>query len=81
MNKLLIPLDISSLEIVSQSVDNKDNIILTVESTKAGCKCHRCGKTATKRYGHAATIEVRHQGKRVKIQVTRWDFKNNYLSS
>jgi transposase len=60
MANFQIPLDIPSLEIITQSYDNKRKIILTVESNNTETTCHKCGKPATKRYGHSAPIEIRH---------------------
>ena len=60
MANFTIPLDISSLNIISQRVDSKGNIVLTVESKCDKTTCHNCGKDATKRYGHGAIMELRH---------------------
>jgi len=60
MSELTIKLDIPSLKITEQIVDNKGNIVLTVESTERKSTCHKCGKDATKYYGYAPSIEVRH---------------------
>jgi transposase len=35
-------------------------MVLTVESKCKNTPCHQCGKDATKRYGHGATMEIRH---------------------
>ena len=55
-----IPLDISSLKIIDQTLDTQGNYILTVESTKTESTCHKCGKSATKRYGYAPPVMIRH---------------------
>jgi transposase len=60
MNKITLPIDIESLEIVSQSVDTQGNIIIEVKSTKDSTPCHKCQKPATKRYDTAPVIQVRH---------------------
>ena len=60
MSNITIPLDISSLNIISQRVDSKGNIVITVESKCDKTTCHNCGKDATKRYGHGAIMEFRH---------------------
>lgn len=60
MPNLQIPLDIPDLKIISQSFDNKGNILLKVESRKTETLCHKCGKPATKRYGHCSPMTVRH---------------------
>lgn len=60
MSHLSIPLDIDSLEIVAQTVDNKGNIILDVVSKNDHSTCHKCGKPATKSNGKAPTRLIRH---------------------
>lgn len=60
MNQITLPLDIESLEIVSQSIDTQGNIIIEVKSKKDSTACHKCQKPATKRYGTAPVIQVRH---------------------
>ncbi|MCP4778711.1 MAG: ISL3 family transposase, partial [Planctomycetaceae bacterium] len=60
MDQINLPLDIASLEIIAQSVDSKGNIILDVQSKKTETPCHKCGKPATKRYGTAPSIKIRH---------------------
>ena len=60
MSNFTLPLDIGSLEIISQTIDTKGNIIFTVESKCTKTTCHKCGKDATKRCGYSAPIEVRY---------------------
>lgn len=60
MATFTLPLDIDSLEIISQTIDTKGNIVFTVESKCTEMACHKCGKNATKRYGYSAPIEIRH---------------------
>ena len=47
MTQINISLDIKSLEITAQSIDNKVNIILSVVSKNTNSTCHKCGKPAT----------------------------------
>lgn len=60
MSQTSLPLDIESLEIVSQETDKKGNIILHVVSKHAQSRCHKCGKPATKRNGTAPPRSIRH---------------------
>lgn len=60
MAELRIPLDIPSLEIISQTLDNKGHIILSVKSTKTETPCHQCGKLATIRYANAPIQTIQH---------------------
>ena len=48
MTQINIPLDIKSLEIIAQAIDNKGNIILDVISNGNHSTCHKCAKPATK---------------------------------
>ena len=60
MKDLTIPLDINNLKVISQALDSKGNIIITVESICTKTTCHKCGKDATKRYGYGSLMEYRH---------------------
>ena len=60
MSNFTLPLDIESLDIISQTIDTKGKIVFTVESKCTKTTCHKCGKDATKRCGYSAPIEVRH---------------------
>ena len=60
MKEFNLPLDIKSLDIISQSYDKKGNIVFMVKSNKHGTKCHKCGKHANIHHGYAPTIEIRH---------------------
>ena len=55
-----MPIDIESLEIVSQSVDTQGNIVIEVKSNNKSSTCHKCQKPATKRYDTAPVIQIRH---------------------
>jgi len=60
MAKINLPLDIKSLEIVSQSIDKKGNIVFEVRSKSRKTTCHKCGKPATKPNGRGPKRRVRH---------------------
>jgi transposase len=60
MPEFRLPLDIKSLEIISQRVDTQGNLILTVASKHTKTKCHNCGKEATKRFCYSSIIQIRH---------------------
>lgn len=60
MTQFTLPLDINSLEITKQSIDNKGNIIFDVVSKNDHSTCHKCGKPATKRSGTAPVRLIRH---------------------
>jgi transposase len=60
MAEFRIKLDIPDLEITSQAINNKGEIILNVKSTKTETLCHKCGKPATIPYEYAPEMTVRH---------------------
>ena len=60
MAQINLPLDIGSLEIVSQTIDNKGDLIIEVVSKNDHSTCHKCGKPATKRDGKAPIRVIRH---------------------
>jgi len=60
MSEFTLPLDIKSLEVISQHIDKQGNMIIEVRSKHKGTKCHKCGQPATKRYGHAPEMKLRH---------------------
>ena len=60
MNQINLPLDVDSLEIISQYMDKQGNIILEVVSKNTQASCHTCGKPATKRNGTAPVRLIRH---------------------
>ena len=60
MTQFTLPFDIESLEISSQCIDNKGNIIFDVVSKGTHSTCHKCGKPATKRAGTAPVRLIRH---------------------
>lgn len=60
MADFTLPLDIKTLKIIDQHIDCNGNITFTVESTCTGTTCHKCGKLATKRYGHSYVMTFEH---------------------
>lgn len=58
MSPFQLPLDIKSLQIVSQSVDTQGNYTLEVKSTAEGTHCKKCGKWTEKVYGFGDKITV-----------------------
>jgi transposase len=60
MPNFTLPLDIESLEIISQTIDAEDNIVFEVKSKKKDTRCRKCGQSANIRHGYGETIKVRH---------------------
>ena len=60
MTSFTLPLDIKTLKITGQHIDYNGNITFDVESTCTETTCHKCGKQATKRYGHSYIMTFEH---------------------
>ena len=60
MSHFQLPLDIESLEIISQNVDRKGNITFEVKSKEKGTHCHKCGKWTEKVHGFREILTVQH---------------------
>jgi len=43
MSQITLPLDIKSLEVISQRIDIEGNIVFEVKSTNDHSICHKCG--------------------------------------
>jgi len=60
MNQITLPLDIKSLEIISQRIDFEGNFVFRVRSKNDHSTCHKCGKPATKMNGYAPLRRIQH---------------------
>ncbi len=60
MSQIILPLDIESLNIISQTVDTQGNIVIEVQSKSTSTACHKCGKRTKKRYGYGPYLMIRH---------------------
>jgi transposase len=60
MANFTLPLDIISLEITAQTIDNKGSITFLVVSTCSDTTCHNCGKKVTKVYGSNPPRTIQH---------------------
>lgn len=58
--QIMIPLDIPDVEVLQTELTERDEIVLTVESTRRETTCHRCGRRITKLHGHDGWVVVRH---------------------
>jgi transposase len=59
-NTLEIPLDLPEVKLEKAAIDEAGDFIITVSSTCAGTRCHRCGREIIKPYGHDREITLRH---------------------
>lgn len=57
---ITIPLGIPDVRILQTSLSERGEIIITVESTKGGTCCRKCGKWITKLHGRDEWVTIRH---------------------
>ena len=58
--QITIPLDIPDVRVLQTSVNERGEIIITIESTKVGTTCRKCGKWITKLHGQDEWVMIRH---------------------
>jgi transposase len=58
--QITIPLDIPDVRVLQTSLSERGEIIITIESTKAGTQCRKCGKWITKLHGRDEWVIIRH---------------------
>jgi transposase len=58
--QITVPLDIPDVRVLQTAVGERGEIIITIESTKAGTRCRQCGKWITKPHGRDEWVTIRH---------------------
>jgi transposase len=58
--QITIPLDIPDVRVLQTSVNERGEIIITIESTKVGTACRKCGEWITKLHGRDEWVTIRH---------------------
>jgi transposase len=58
--QITIPLDIPDVRVLQTSLSERGEIIITIESTKVGTRCRKCGKWITKLHGRDEWVTIRH---------------------
>jgi transposase len=58
--QITIPLDIPDVRVLHTSMGERGEIIITIESTKIGTQCRKCGKWITKLHGRDEWVTIRH---------------------
>ena len=58
--QITIPLDIPDVRVLQTSLSEQGEIIITIESTKAGTACRKCRKWITKLHGRDEWVTIRH---------------------
>ena len=58
--QITIPLDIPDVRVLETSTGERGEILITIESTKAGTRCRKCGKWITKLHGRDEWVVIKH---------------------
>lgn len=58
--QVTIPLGIADVRVLQTMMNERGEIIITIESTKAGTRCRKCGKWITKLHGQDEWVTIRH---------------------
>lgn len=58
--QITIPLNIPDVRVLHTSVSERGEIVITIESTKVGTKCRKCGKLIKKLHGRDEWVVIRH---------------------
>lgn len=58
--QITIPLNIPDVRVLHTSVSERGEIIITIESTKVGTKCRKCGKLIKKLHSRDEWVLIRH---------------------
>ena len=58
--QISVPLDIPDVQVLQTQITSQGEFIITVESTLASARCHRCGRELRQFYGLDKWVMVRH---------------------
>jgi len=58
--QVTVPLDIPDVRVLSTEINKVGELIITIESTKEGTNCRRCGREIRKRHGYDEWTMIRH---------------------
>jgi transposase len=58
--QVMIPLGIADVRVLQTAEGEQGEFIITIESTKAGTQCRKCGKWITKLHGREEWVTIRH---------------------
>jgi len=58
--QVTIPLDIPDVRVLKTEFNQSGDLVITVESTKAGTRCRKCGRVISKFHGHGNWVTVRY---------------------
>jgi transposase len=57
---ITIPLGIPDVRVLQTTLNERGEIVITIESTKGGTRCRKCGKWITKLHGRDEWVTIRH---------------------
>jgi transposase len=58
--QVTVPLDIPDVRVLKTEINSQGELIITIESTKMGTTCRRCGRWINKAHGQDDWVTVRH---------------------
>jgi transposase len=58
--QVTVPLDVPDVRVIRTEMNKQGELIITIESTKGGVTCRRCGRWISKFHGHDDWVTVRH---------------------
>jgi transposase len=58
--QVTVPLDIPDVRVLKTELNERGELIITIESTKTGVSCRRCGHWIEKFHGHDDWVILRH---------------------
>lgn len=58
--QVTVPLDIPDVRVIRTEMNKLSELVITIESTKGGTTCRRCGRWIGKFHGHDDWVTVRH---------------------
>ena len=58
--QITIPLDIPDVRVLQTALGERGELIITIESTKDGTRCRKCGRWIRKLHGHDEWVTIRH---------------------
>ncbi len=58
--QVTVPLDIPDVRVLKTEINPHGDLIITIESTKAGTTCRKCGQWIDKFHGHDDWVTLRH---------------------
>jgi transposase len=58
--QVMVPLDIPAVRVLKTEINPHGELVITIESTKAGTTCHGCGRWIDQFHGHDEWVSLRH---------------------